>query len=85
MTIAATVKQKRRRINIFGDSTSVGLDHSDPLVSAITGDNAGLEIPSMPTQEDLAKMDPGVRAQINHYYQLFVGQIGQLMTSSHNS
>ena len=86
MTIAATVKQKKRRINVFGDSTAVGIDINDPLVAATAGGSLGTENPvQMPNQEELANMDPGLRAQINHYYQIFVGQIGQLMTTSQGS
>ena len=86
MTIAATVKQKRRRINVFGDSKSV-----DPLIEATTGESINgaasnsCDTAMMPTKEDLEKMDPCLRSQINHYYQIFVGQVGNLISSNQNS
>ena len=69
MTIAATVKQKRRRLNVFGDK-----------LTSKSNVNASLPINVMPTEEDLAKLDPGMRAQISGLYQNFVGQVGSIIS-----
>jgi len=69
MTIAATVKQKRRRLNVFGDK-----------LTSKSNLNTSLPINAMPTEEDLAKLDPGMRAEISGLYQNFVGQVGSIIS-----